>query len=502
MLVIPFLSWDRIHAGGVAWTDAREPVACDSPSGVRLDVQQAQRTGHFLLPDQPWEDSYAWGQVMEDEGRYRLFYGMGLGDEQAFCVAESDDGHTWRKPELGLVEFKGTTANNVVLTGGVGVNDAFVFKDPSAPPAERYKLMYFRSWWGGAPGEVLSREEGNRRYSANNSAKPGEPRLVVALKGTMMGAASPDGYRWTQFEKPVLDEWHDTHNICRYDDVRKKYVGYFRGFHHGRRAISYSETADFRRWPASEVIHHHTVTDTPGACLYSNAYTKYPDAPHIHLMFPAVYHTETDHIDSHLTVSLDGKRWQRHTERPIIKCGAPGEHDEGSVYPEPDLLRFRKERKFRLLCSSGRSYHNMAHNKSLRDRCERRFEWAEWEEDRLCGIRADGDGAFAVAGVPVGAKLFANVRCEPDGWVRFELTDRVCSPPMLRAPLEGHRFEDAQPLTGDVAHGLVTWRGRDSTSGVAGKVVVRVRLHKATIFSLTTVDAGDPAAEADPRYLV
>lgn len=499
MLVIPFLSWDRIHAGGVAWTDARMPVACDSPSGVRLEVQQARRSGELFVPDRPWEGQYTWGQMIEDDGRYRLYYGMGLGDdEHALCVAESDDGHAWRKPNLRLVEFKGTTDNNVVLTGR-HVNNACVFKDPSAPPAERYRLMYFRSWWEGAPGETLSSDEGNRRYLANNAAGPGEARLPVALKGVMAGAASPDGYRWTRIEKPVLEEWHDTHNICRYDAARGKYVAYLRGFYAGRRAISYSETDDFLRWPPSEVVHHHTVTDTPGACLYSNAYTRYPDAPYLHLMFPAVYHVETDHLDAQLAVSLDGRHWERHTERPVI---TPGARDEGSIYPEPDLLRFRKQGKFRLLYSFNDLHHNMALNESLRGSRRGGFGWAEWEEDRLCGIRADGDGAFAVAGVPVGARLFANVRCEPDGWVRFELTDRVCSPPMLRAPLEGHRFEDAQALTGDCAHGLVTWKGRNSTSGVSGKVVVRIRLHKATIFSLTVVEADDPIAEADPRYLV
>ena len=32
------------------------------------------------------------------------------------CYAESDDGIHWRKPKLGICDFKGSKANNIVLT--------------------------------------------------------------------------------------------------------------------------------------------------------------------------------------------------------------------------------------------------------------------------------------------------------------------------------------------------------------------------------------------------
>ena len=63
------------------------------------------------------------------EGRYRMWYlCMPRDDERAsyVCYAESADGENWERPELGLVEFAGSKANNIVadrrgLRTGVGV---------------------------------------------------------------------------------------------------------------------------------------------------------------------------------------------------------------------------------------------------------------------------------------------------------------------------------------------------------------------------------------------
>src|SRR5690606_34980064 len=65
------------------------------------------------------------------------------------CYAESDDGKTWTKPNLGLVEHEGSTENNIVmkvgLVGGVEADAAhvsvFLDENPKAPADARYKAM-------------------------------------------------------------------------------------------------------------------------------------------------------------------------------------------------------------------------------------------------------------------------------------------------------------------------------------------------------------------------
>ena len=60
--------------------------------------------------------------------------------EMAICYATSVDGLTWNKPELNLVEFNGSKANNIVFRGPHG-GGIFYDKEDSDNTA-RYKLIY------------------------------------------------------------------------------------------------------------------------------------------------------------------------------------------------------------------------------------------------------------------------------------------------------------------------------------------------------------------------
>ncbi|MBT6627446.1 MAG: hypothetical protein HOB49_10570, partial [Gemmatimonadetes bacterium] len=50
---------------------------------------------------------------IEDERRFRLYYTSWIHGLALVCALESDDGVTWTKPSLGLVEFEGSTDNNI-----------------------------------------------------------------------------------------------------------------------------------------------------------------------------------------------------------------------------------------------------------------------------------------------------------------------------------------------------------------------------------------------------
>ena len=56
------------------------------------------------------------------------------------CYAESDDGLTWTKPNLGLFEFNGNPNNNIVWD----LHGACVFRDEDeSDPQKRYKMIGF-----------------------------------------------------------------------------------------------------------------------------------------------------------------------------------------------------------------------------------------------------------------------------------------------------------------------------------------------------------------------
>ena len=62
------------------------------------------------------------------------------------CYATSADGIDWHKPSLGVVEFEGSTDNNIVLAATCMMHDPAPIIDPADPdPKRRYKAV----WWGG-----------------------------------------------------------------------------------------------------------------------------------------------------------------------------------------------------------------------------------------------------------------------------------------------------------------------------------------------------------------
>ena len=171
--------------------------------------------------DAPWEGSGSgYHSLFKDDDLYRLYYKAwhlegsqknpytGDADAHRLCYAESRDGITWRKPELGLVEYEGSTANNIVIPSGwmggmhLSAAEAAVFKDenPAAPADTRYKaLVRCRKPWG-----------------------------LVAFK-------SADGVRWIPVsEKPVITEGaFDSQNLAFWDAARGEYRAYWRYFTEG-----------------------------------------------------------------------------------------------------------------------------------------------------------------------------------------------------------------------------------------------------------------------------
>ena len=116
-------------------------------------MQRTRRVLHRPQPreiaielDRPWEGKYLYDpSVLKDGNRYRMWYrGGGLERPHLWGYAESTDGIHWVKPELGLIDYRGSTKNNLVWpVPGVNCSTLSVFIDrnPAAKPEERYKSI-------------------------------------------------------------------------------------------------------------------------------------------------------------------------------------------------------------------------------------------------------------------------------------------------------------------------------------------------------------------------
>ena len=153
---------------------------------LRRGPKGAPDHGHAIL----------YGSVLRIDKKYHMWYlgmfeteiksGQAPGWWRPMCYAESNDGVTWSKPELGVVEFNGNMANNICLIESevpslAKVNDFLsVIYEPDDPdPRRRYKCAYiahppFADVRGGRSG--IGPDE--RRWAA------------------FVTATSPDGLRW------------------------------------------------------------------------------------------------------------------------------------------------------------------------------------------------------------------------------------------------------------------------------------------------------------------
>lgn len=499
-----FTTWIHIRPGEFDWVDksGKSVFASktdkigpdegrfkphDCPWGIRLQAEPAQRVGPILTGgERPWEAHGIWvNTLMYDEGKYRL-WGIGQHDKpwdpqdekanRVACYLESDDCKTWRRPSLGQVEFDGSRDNNLVDMSPHGT----VFKDPIAPPEERYKSM----WVWHYDRKLFDSLKDRRPWS--KAAVPPAGKHVYAI----MAAVSPDGLKWTNLPEPISIETSDTHIICYYDKLLEKYVMYTRtreispiaeGFTKtprsselGRRAIGRTESKNFREFPLSQTIIETTPDMPPSDTYYTNGYTTVPGAPDHHLMFPTIWHQATDSSSFALFTSHDGRLWSKAPGSPVLKTGDFGQWDGGSIFNAPGLIE---------LPDGGWAMPYTGYiypHKYPRGAWKYGVGLAVWPKGRLMALVADERGEFATAAVVApGKKLFINAVTDRAGSILVEAMD------VDGKTIPGRSFADAVPVIGDQFWTPVVWKNQTDLGVEAGRpVAFRFRMDHARLYGL------------------
>jgi len=124
----------------------------DRMDGTHLELHKPTAREVVIVHDAPWEGNGSREHVILRQGdTYRMWY-RGLhydhdrGKERPrfVCYAQSDDGIHWTRPELGLIEFRGSKKNNIVWTPETT-------RHPPDVPAPRHVLMPFEDLNAAAP---------------------------------------------------------------------------------------------------------------------------------------------------------------------------------------------------------------------------------------------------------------------------------------------------------------------------------------------------------------
>jgi len=311
--------------------------------------------------------------------------------------------------------------------------------------------------------------------------------VPVMRRYGLYGVVSPDGYHWTRREVPVIRYFCDTQNIAAWDADVGQYVGYFRS-HASGRSISRSATKDFDDWPEPETIMYAGAEDRPALDYYTNCFTGLPDVPSLRLMFPGVFHRDSDRGDVRLAVSVNGVCFNWVSRDPVITVGGPGEWDSGSVYGHPNLVRLPSGEL--ALPYSGT---NRTHEEGWFDRfyddyspdCETGFAWAMWDDARLAGVEATEVGEFWTLPAPFdGEGIEINARTSHSGSVRVELWDEEGG-----GPIPGFTLAETIPLNGDGSWTPCKWNAATADlSAIRGQSIrLRFCLSCATVFGYRLV---------------
>ena len=417
--------------------------------GMSLRLHQPVAKEIAFRFDRPWEGmASTFVRVMKDGDIYRNWYRAGADRNQAAAYAESADGIHWERPNLGLVEYEGTTNNNIVLRDD-GIENLAVFRDdnPSAPDDERYKAI--------AKGPKIDG------------------------RATIRALTSPDGFRWNVIDvDPILvapdDGWpmFDSTNVAFWDEVQEQYVAYMRGWfpskdrvssdhRSGVRSIRRSVSPDFRSWTTPEFI---DLGDSEPEHLYTNAATPYFRAPHIYLMFPRRFVVGRklredwpyDGLsDSVFMSSRDGVHWDRRFMEPLIPTGRDiDDWTDRSTTPGVGLVPTGPDEM---------SIYYKEHNQLPTVRMRR----GVFRTDGIVSLYSTYSGGEFVTQPLIfeGDELVLNYATSAAGSVRVEMQD------IQGVQIPGRALADCDEIYGDDIERVVRWRGSANVGELAGRPV-------------------------------
>ncbi len=412
-----------------------DDVVIESQNGLQRRLHPVEKSQHnpLIVPDRAWEGRSVLlygGVVRETSGRFRMWYlawGKHVGQPSFICYAESDDGIKWNKPSLGLRDYGGSTANNIVLPGW---SQTSVLFDPhDANPQQRYKALL--------------------RYNG------------------MRGFTSPDGIHWRD-RGVLIDQAYDGTTL-HWDPVGQKWLAMVKIFKDGHRARGYAESRDFLNWTDTYFMSATDDRDADDDEMYAMALFHHQT---LYIGLLRMYHKDRDVVDIQLAVSRNAKHWSRPDRTPFIPTGTKRtDWDYGNnAVPATPPIRVGDELWFYY---SGRSTR---HDEIPNDGA---IGLAKLRVDGFVSLDADETGILTTRPLKLeGAKLFLNADAS-GGEIRAELLNR-----------DGESLpkftKDASTLfNGDSVQHQVQWQGNPK---LPQQQEVRLRLHlkRAKIYAFWT----------------
>jgi hypothetical protein len=425
---------------------------------VELELHQPVPREVVLTVDRPWENrSLTYVSVLRDGDRFLMYYRGASADAKYAqsapanlptnnwtytALAESADGIKWTKPTLNLVEFNGSTANNLVWPTDANKpwrdknypgTDIFPFKDenPAAPAAQRFKAL----------------------------ANLGEFELVALV--------SPDGRRWSPLRtEPVIsflkpNAMMDPPTVSYWDPISKRYVAYARNWINYRiRGFRRLTSEDFLKWSEPEpVVYGESEVEQ----LYTSMAVPYERAPNLTLFFSKRF-ARTDRLDPRMPglseivflSSRDGITFERRFMEPFLPPGL-----------EPKNWGPRGIMMGRGILQTSPTEMSLYYNEHYGHETAR-VRRATIRTDGFVSVHAPWEGGEFTTKPFVfeGTELELNYSTSVAGSIRVEVLEADGK------PIPGFRAEDCYEIFGDEIQRTVSWRKGHDEIAAADRTLV------------------------------
>jgi len=419
--------------------------------------------------DKPWEGvsaitgPYVYGTVFWDGDRLRMWYEVHYqGGHTGY--AESRDGITWTKPELGIVAFHGSKANNLVVSafqpevcGGTCHNPSVIRRPGESDPQKRYALYGF-------------------------DGRVGHARV----------AFSPDGLHWRfvpETENKPLFTSSDVVNFF-YDPYQARYTVTWKTRNRRGRAVGVAWSQDGLAWtkPYDGPIFVADDLDPDATQIYGmpvfpyqGLYVGLPWPYHARYFRYGQYSVKKLHeaqedsprtMDTQLAWSWDLINWTRPPARaPFIPRGDKGAWDGGMIVTARAPVIVGDNLYF---------YYGGCDGLHDEPRVNAAIGLATLRLDGFCSLRAgEREGWLISRREPSRTpEVTINARTAGDGYVTAELLNR------RNRVLPGFSRQECLRFTGDAVRHVLRWKNATLDAAHAGPdYKIRFFLKQADLFS-------------------
>lgn len=429
-----------------------------SSQGLSRRLQEPTKwVGNPVLPavlkDQPlWEsdmDIYFPSVIFDHEaGCFKMWYGLWernkRDEDSVLAYATSLDGIVWRKPYLGIFNYRATGKNNLVLDhNGLCCG---VFKDiRERDPAKRYKMLFMCS----DSYKVCA------AYSSNGL------NWKYYSGGAAVISQFPDGL------------FSDSHMVAYWDEKLNKYVAILRqrsGKGKERhKTPAQSESDDFVHWTPPRPLLYPGDGDGKYRNFYNMEVMQYGG---IHLGFTTVFahgSEEDQPFDLggvQLVYSRDGQHWERWKGKVFLPYSdQPGDFDWGMVYVAQAPLVVGDEI---YIYYAGHGHDHRHHLPTGVNQVRGGVGLAKLRLDGFVSIEPTvpkGQGSLITKPFLLQGKELLINAIAPEGQLMVEILD------VHHRPLKNFNRKRCDPFSSNRVRHKVSWRGRSSLKKLQGKII-------------------------------